>query len=80
MRKKQEAEQMNQMFERQQRRLNRNRLVRSLTGIALLIAAFLLLQLTPYRDVPLNILKSTLNLVTGFLSDKQANEPDAQYW
>jgi hypothetical protein len=48
-------------------------------GIAVLVAAYLALQLTPYRDLPRDILSRAAEFVTGFFSSGPS-EPDPKYW
>lgn len=71
---------VNRMFERQQRRLNRKRLVQTLIGIGLLAAVVLALQVTPYRDLPRDIVTSGVKWVKGFFSGPGVPEPDPKYW
>jgi hypothetical protein len=78
-RKRDESGDIDTMFEKQQRRLNRKRLLQSILGIAVLVAAYLALQLTPYRDLPREVFDSTLEFVTGVFSGGPS-EPDAKYW
>ncbi len=66
-------------FERQQRRLNRGRILRRLGGLILLAAAVVALQFTPYRNLPREIVQSGLKFISGFFSGGPS-EPDPKYW
>ncbi|MBI5115691.1 hypothetical protein HZA56_04410 [Candidatus Poribacteria bacterium] len=73
--------QVNEMFERQNRRLNQKRFINAVTGIALLAAILIALQFTPYRDVPRNVIKAAASFIKDFTSESSApKESDAKYW
>jgi hypothetical protein len=78
-RKKEDSEDFSATFERQQRSLNRKRNLQRLVGIAILVAIYLALQLTPYRDLPRDAFNSAVKFVTGFFGSGPA-EPDPTYW
>jgi hypothetical protein len=78
-RKKEDPDDFNKTFERQQRSLNRKRTLQSLIGIAILVAIYFALQLTPYRDLPRDAFTSAVKFVTGFFGSGP-KEPDPKYW
>jgi len=72
---------VNRKFEKQGRRLNRQWARNAVSGFVLLVIIVIVLQFTPYRDIPLDIFHAAKRLVTGMTSGKAAPvEPNPQYW
>lgn len=69
-------------FKQQQRRLNRKRWRNAVSGIVVLAVAFIILQRTPYRDLPYEIFDTVKNKVQDFFSSGPAKpaERDPTYW
>jgi hypothetical protein len=73
--------QVNEMFERQNRRLKQKRFINAVTGIALLAAILIALQFTAYRNIPRKVIKAAASFIKGFTSGSSApKESDAKYW
>ncbi len=75
---------INRKFERQGRRLNRGRMRNAAGGFIVLVLIVVALQFTPYKDVPMDILRETMSffqkLTTGKSGPAAPAEPDAKYW
>jgi len=72
---------INRKFEEQGRRLNRKRMRNALGGIVLLVVILVVLQFTPYRDLPRDIFDAAKDFVLNLTSDQRGPaEPDPQYW
>ncbi len=69
-------------FQQQQRRLNRKWTRNAVSGIVVLAVAFVILQFTPYRDLPYEIFDTVKNAVQNFFSSGPAApaEPNPKYW
>ena len=77
---KDDYEQTDKVFERQQRHLNRRRLLRPIITVALLAAAYLALQLTPYRNLPGDVFQSVMGTAKEVFSGPGQAESDPKYW
>jgi hypothetical protein len=72
---------INRKFEEQGKRLNRRWARNAVSGIVLLIVAAIVLQFTPYRDLPEDIFNAARSFLQGLTSGKSAPaEPDPKYW
>jgi hypothetical protein len=72
---------INEKFEQQGKRLNRRWMRNAVSGIALLIVAAIVLQFTPYSDLPGDIFNAAKGFLQGLTSGKSApSEPDPKYW
>lgn len=72
---------INRKFERQQRQLNRKWMRNAASGFLVLIIIVIVLQFTPYRDVPMDIFSAAKGLVIKLTSGKSAPaEPNPKYW
>jgi len=72
---------INQRFEQQGKRLNKRWTRSAVSGIVLIIAAIIVLQLTPYRDLPKDVFNAAKSFLQSLTSGKPAPvEPDPKYW
>jgi len=73
--------QINKMFERQQRDLNKKRFRNAIGGLILLAAIVVALQFTPYRNIHRDVIRAAKNLIASLTSGSNAPvEPDPKYW
>ena len=72
---------INRKFEMQGRSLNRKRMRNAASGIIVLVVIIVALRFTPYRDLPMDIIKAAKNFVSSLTSGRSAPiEKDPQYW
>ena len=72
---------VNRQFEKQGRRLNRQWTRNAISGVVILIILIIVLQFTPYRDIPMDVFNAAKRFVTGVTSGKAAPvEPNPTYW
>jgi hypothetical protein len=72
---------INERFEQQGRRLKRKWSRNAVGGLILLIVAAIVLQFTPYRDLPGDIFDAAKGFLQSLTSGKSAPvEPDPKYW
>jgi hypothetical protein len=72
---------VNERFERQGKRLNRKWTRNAVSGIVLLIVAAIVLQFTPYSDLPRDIFDAAKGFLESLTSGESAPaEGDPKYW
>ncbi len=71
---------VNQVFERQQRALNRRRFVNVFGAIFLLIVILVILRFTPYRNVHLELIDAAKAFLKNLTSETAPAERDPKYW
>lgn len=80
-RKETNDKQLDRMFEKQQRRLNRKWFINAVSAIILLAAILAALQFTPYRNIHLELIEAARSLVKSLSSGSSApSEADPKYW
>ena len=73
--------QINKMFERQQRQLNRKWFRNAIGGVVLLAAVWIALQFTPYRNIHRDVIRVAKSVIGKLTSGPAAPaEPNPKYW
>lgn len=72
---------INRKFEQQGRKLNRKRMRNAAGGFVLFVVIVVVLQFTPYKNIPMDVFEAAKGFVQKLTTGKSAPaERDAKYW